>query len=383
MRRGVAAALLAVLLAGCGGGDAPNAVKTTTTRVEVVEGVGSQSGRFDPEAIYKREAPGVVTILSVTGDSGTLGGSGGLGSGFILNGDGEIVTNAHVVTEGEGDAIREVGQVYVDFADGNRVPADIRGFDPDAAVALLKIDPAGLELHPLPLGDSGTVRVGAPVAAMGSPFGERQSLSVGVVSAIDRDIQSLTKFQISGAIQTDAAINPGNSGGPLVDAAGRVLGLNQQIESRSGASAGVGFAVPIDLAKRSIAQLRKEGRVDYAYLGVTTLPVYPQIAERFDLPVDGGAWIQTVTPGSPADEAGLRGGRLGEQLFQADRVRVGGDVIVEVGGSGVTEPSDLSSAVARLEPGQKVPVTIYRGAKKRTIDVEVDKRPKAEDLPGG
>ena len=150
--------------------------------------------------------------LSDLGDS-----SGGVGSGFVLSGDGEIATNAHVVTTGEVPNLRKAHTVYVEFADGNQVEATVRGYDPEADVALLKVDPEGLTLRPLPLGDSGKVAVGTPVAAIGSPFSERQSLSVGVVSAVDRSISGLTAFQISGAIQTDAAINPGNSGGPLVD----------------------------------------------------------------------------------------------------------------------------------------------------------------------
>ncbi len=379
-RAGALLAGLGLLLAGCGGGSKANATKTTTTRVEVVKGSDSGAAAFDPQAIYKREAPGVVTIFSV---SGLTAGGGGLGSGFVLNGEGEIATNTHVVTEGKDQAIKKVGHVYVEFSDGNRVPARILGIDPDADVALLKIDPAGLNLHPLPLGDSDKVDVGEPVAAMGSPFGEQQSLSVGVVSAIDRSVDSLTKFQISGAIQTDAAINPGNSGGPLVNGAGEVLGLNQQIQSQSGGGEGVGFAVPIDLAKRSIGQLREQGRVDYAYLGVSTAPVYPQLAQHFRLPVKRGAWVQTVTAGGPAEKAGIRGGRPGEEAFQAERVRVGGDVIVKVGAQPVNDSSDLAVDVARLQPGQTVPVVFYRGSQKRTIEVKLAKRPEAVRVTGG
>ncbi len=185
----------------------------------------------------------------------------------MLDADGEVVTNAHVVTEGTGSSIRKAEQVYVRFQDDNQVPARIVGFDPNADVALLKIDPAGLTLRPLRLGSSRNLRVGSPVAAIGSPFGQEQSLSIGVISATDRTIESLTQFSISGAIQTDAAINHGNSGGPLVDADGRVLGINSQIRSESGDGTGVGFAVPVDLVRRSVDQLREDGRVEYPYLG--------------------------------------------------------------------------------------------------------------------
>jgi S1-C subfamily serine protease len=379
---------LCVLVAGCGGGgsggsaDKKAPARTTTTRVQVIEDLGGKSSGFDPQAIYKREAPGVVTVISVFGSGGIGsilrgegGGDSGLGSGFVLDGDGEIVTNAHVVTSGENAAIRKARQVYVEFADGNRVDAKIVGYDPNADVALLKIDPGGLTLDPLPLGSSSDVPVGSPVAAMGSPFGEEQSLSVGVVSAVDRDVESLTKFRIPGAIQTDAAINPGNSGGPLVDARGRVIGINQQIKTNSGGGEGVGFAVPIDLIKRSIDQLRETGRVAYSYLGVASQAVYPQLAEKFDLPVDRGAWLQDVSGGGPADKAGLQGGGTAEHEFQASTFRTGGDIVVRVGDTRVDDPSDLSDAIATLDPGEEVEVEVYRGDKKRTIEVRLGERP--------
>ena len=342
MRRRLACLAAAVAIAGCGGSSSDSkdrsgrdVVKTTTTRVEVLQNAG-RPGAFDPQAIYEREAPGVVTVISVfsAGGIGSIlrdgdNGDSGLGSGVVLNGDGEIVTNAHVVTTGEAPNLREAREVYVEFGDGSRVDAEIVGHDPNADVALLRIDPAGLELHPLPLGSSANVPVGEPVAAMGSPFGEEQSLSVGVVSAVDRDVTSLTDFRISGAIQTDAAINPGNSGGPLVDGQGRVIGINQQIKTNSGGGEGVGFAVPVDLVKRSVAQLREKGDVDYAYLGVASQPVYPQLARRFDLPVERGAWLQDVTPGGPADKADLRGG--GKRTV---RVRLGKRPLEVTSGSG-------------------------------------------------
>ena len=193
--------------------------------------------------------------------------------------------------------------MFVEFADGNQVEAKVRGYDPEADIALLEVDPEGLALRPLPLGDSASVKVGTPVAAIGSPFSERQSLSVGVVSAVDRSITGLTAFHIAGAIQTDAAINPGNSGGPLVDADGKVIGVNQQIRTSSGGGEGVGFAVPIDVARRSLAQLREKGEVAYAYLGVESLAIYPQLRERFDLPVAAGAWLQGVVEDGPAEKA--------------------------------------------------------------------------------
>ena len=234
-------------LAACGDDD-----EGTTTTVSTDEGgrerviVEATNGAFNPQAVYERAAPGVVTVSSVFGGGeGILGGGGaGQGSGFVVNDEGEIVTNAHVVTDaqagGGGGDLNEADEVYVEFADRDQVPADVVGFDPFADVALLEIDPEGLDLVPLELGSSDEIAVGQPVAAIGSPFGEEQSLSVGVISATDRSIESLTDFTIDGAIQTDASINPGNSGGPLLDAEGRVLGINQQIRTASGADEGSG-----------------------------------------------------------------------------------------------------------------------------------------------
>jgi S1-C subfamily serine protease len=378
-------ALLALLaLAGCGGGeddDAPAAGggdegKTETpTQVEVIEDSG---GGFDPKAIYDREAPGVVTVISLFegGNLDALGqeGGGGVGSGFVLNGQGEVATNAHVVTTGEGDDAQRAHEVYVEFADGNTVDAEIVGTDPNADIALLKLDPEGLKLQPLPLGESSSVEVGEPVAAIGSPFGEQQSLSVGVISAVDRSIASLTDFRISGAIQTDAAINPGNSGGPLVDAEGRVIGVNQQIKSTSGGGEGVGFAVPVDVVKRSIDMLRDGGEAQYAYLGVSSVELYPQLVERFKLDVDKGAWVQTINPGGPAEKAGVRGGGS-PVAFQAEAYRPGGDVITKVGGKPVEDSSQLAELIATYEPGEKVPLEIHRDGDTREIEVTLGERP--------
>jgi S1-C subfamily serine protease len=390
--RPLAAAGLAALtlaLAGCGGGGDGNADRTATgatrtvdhtTTVEVVRRAPGDDA-FDPAAIYDREAPGVVTVFSVLpGGSGSAGGSGGqgLGSGFVVNDRGEIATNAHVVTDGEGRAIRTAKEVYVAFADGNEVSAKIVGFDPNADVALLRIDPSGLTLRPLPLGTAADLRVGSPVAAIGSPFGEPQSLSVGVVSAVDRSITSLTGFEIAGAIQTDAAINHGNSGGPLVNARGEVLGINSQIQTASGGGEGVGYAVPADMVRRTLTALRRDGTVHYAYLGVATTRIYPQLARHFDLPVDSGAWVQEVVPGGPADDAGLRAGSR-TQRFQARTVTDGGDIITAVDGHKLKDEEALGVQLLRLRPGRKVTLRVYRGGRARNVRVTLGERPRQTD----
>ena len=376
----VVAALLVVLAAalgaGCGLGGDDEPQSRTTTRVEVIRGLDKGDG-FDPRAIYEQEAPGVVTVVSLFGSDSLddIESSGGVGSGFVLNGEGEIATNAHVVTTGEVPDLRQARTVYVEFADGNQVEAKVRGYDPEADIALLEVDPEGLTLRPLPLGNSDAVEVGTPVAAIGSPFSERQSLSVGVVSAVDRSISGLTAFQIAGAIQTDAAINPGNSGGPLVDEDGQVIGINQQIKTSSGGGEGVGFAVPVDVARRSLEQLREKGEVSYAFLGVETVPIYPQLRERFDLPVEEGAWVQDASDGGPAAKAGLRGGGPRQTTFQVRPYRTGGDVITAIDGRPVDDPDDLSRAVALLDPGSTVAVEAWRDGERRELKVKLGERP--------
>ncbi|MGK2937883.1 MAG: S1C family serine protease [Solirubrobacteraceae bacterium] len=379
--RAMIVAALSIGVAGCSLGDdedGANGNPTTvqrTTRVEVIRDAPSANAvRFDPAAIYERVGPGVVTVFSVF-DAGPDAREGeGVGSGFVISESGEIVTNAHVVTDGEGRDLERAEDVYVQFADGNQVPARIVGEDPNADIALLRVQRGGLTLRPLSFGASREVRVGAPVAAIGSPYGEPQSLSVGIISGVDRSIDSLTGFTISGAIQTDAAINRGNSGGPLVDARARVLGVNSQIRSTGGGGEGVGFAVPVDTVRRSVTALRREGKVAYAYLGVETAAVYPQLAKRFDLGTSSGAWVQAVSEGGPADDDGLRGGDDRER-FQASTFDVGGDVIVRLNGRTVRDPDDLSEALQATAPGDEVPVVVFRDGRRKSLTITVGERP--------
>jgi S1-C subfamily serine protease len=376
-RRGPAAlAAVALLAAGCGGETRTRTVQTTTTKVEVLREVGKGPTRpgFDPRSIYERESPGVVTVIATGLRAAGDDDAGGLGSGFVISGEGEIATNAHVVTSGEGADIRKASDVFVRFADGNQVPAKVKGFDPFSDVALLKIDPAGLTLRPLPLGSTKDLHVGAPVVAIGSPFGEDQSLSVGVISGLDRSIESLTGFATTGAIQTDAAINHGNSGGPLIDGRGRVLGINAQIQTSTGDGSGVGFAVPADLVRRSLSQLRRDGRARYAYLGVSHVAVYRQLAQRFDLEVDSGAWIQEVTADGPAERAHLRDGDKSVR-FQDRAFRVGGDVVTAVDGRRIRDENDLASVLLAHKPGDEVTVDVRRGSERLRVRVELGERP--------
>jgi S1-C subfamily serine protease len=388
----VAVAAAAVAVAGCGGSggssgggttsaSVPKPPKTALPRVTIE----SAARGFDAAAIYAKAAPGVVTIRSLFAKSTTSslfggGGSAAQGSGFVIDSNGEIATNAHVVTDAEAGgasgAIHEAKQVYVQFSDQNQVPARVVGFDPDADVALLRVEPSGLDLHPLQLATHEKVQVGQPVAAIGSPFGEDNSLSVGVVSATDRTIDSLTNFKIEGAIQTDASINPGNSGGPLLDAGGRVLGIDQQINTTSGGNEGVGFAVPIALVSRSLDQLRANGRVSYAYLGVRTEQLYPQLAQKLGVPAATGALVSTVIGGGPAESAGLRGSDRTVH-FQGADFKAGGDVITAVDGHPITRASDLPVLISQLDPGDVAKLSIIRDGHRMTVDVKLTERPES------
>jgi S1-C subfamily serine protease len=367
-----AAALLLVLaaLAGCGSGGDPGTTREQATLPASVPQVAIETASpgFDASEVYHEASPGVITIRSI------FAGGAAEGSGFVLSDDGEIVTNAHVVTDETTGPRKPAEEVFVEFPDRNVLPAEIVGFDPFADVALLKVKPDGFALHPLELGDDKELRVGQPVAAIGSPFGETQSLSVGVVSATDRSVESLTEFQIDGAIQTDASINPGNSGGPLLDAGARVVGINQQIETNSGANDGVGFAVPISAVKRSVAQLREDGSAEYAYIGVSSQALYPQLAAKLDLDTDFGGLIDTVVPGGPAEEAELRGAD-GEVKFQAGKYSTGGDVILQVDGQDLVGPNDLARFISAHRPGDEVTLTILRDGDREKLQVTLGKRP--------
>ena len=334
---------------------------------------------FDASEIYRKRASGVVTIFALFGGENAVGALA-QGSGFVVSEDGYVLTNSHVITTaGEGEpteAPEAAGTVYVQFRDGERVPAEIVGWDVYDDVGLLKVDPDDHAVSPVPLGDSADIVVGEPVAAIGSPFGQESSLSVGVVSATERSINSLTStYNLVDAIQTDAPINRGNSGGPMFDARGQVIGINAQIRSESGTAEGVGFAVPISAARRSMEQLIQSGRVRYAWLGVTTQTVTPRMAEELGFGADTGAAVQEVVDDSPADRAGLRGGSQ-ERDFEGVPIMPGGDLIVAIDGTPVESAEDVVRAVTqRLLPGQRVELTILRGNLQRTVTIVLGERP--------
>jgi 2-alkenal reductase len=328
---------------------------------------------FDPAAIYAARAPGVVTIYANLGADGSS-----QGSGFVVDENGVVLTNAHVITNvTQSRTVRGASAVYVEFSDGDRAKADIVGWDLFSDVGVLRVATSDHALDPVPLGNSSTVVVGQPVAAIGSPFGQQSSLSVGVVSATGRSIDSLTSgFAVANAIQIDAPINRGSSGGPLFDASGRVIGINAQIESTSGTAEGVGFAIPIDVARRSLEQLMETGKVRYAYIGVRTQDVTPGMAKAFGLGASRGALVTRVDDGTPAADAGLRGGTRTE-VYNGIDVTLGGDLIVAIGKTPVRSTDDISRVVAtELSPGQRVTFTVLRGGTKRAmVDVTLGERP--------
>jgi S1-C subfamily serine protease len=333
---------------------------------------------FIPSRIYKLRAPGVVTIYAISGSNDPLQAEEAQGSGFVVSGKGYILTNSHVITNaGETQGkVKAADRLVVEFRDRDRVPATVVGWDIFDDVGLIKVDPSAHPLAPVPLGNSSAVAVGEPVAAIGSPFGNVSSLSVGVVSATQRSIDSLTSsYSLVDAIQTDAPINHGNSGGPLFDAQGRVIGINAQIRSDSGTAEGVGFAVPINSARRSMLQLIAGGRVSYAYVGIETQDLIPSVAKRLGYSVRHGAVVMSVRAHSPGADAGLHAAGPRKQIL-GSQFGQGGDVIVAIDGHPVASAEDVVRVVTtELSPGETVPLTFYRGSARKTVDVKLAERP--------
>jgi len=328
--------------------------------------------------IYKQEGRGVVFIQSqgVTSDSQSPFGAPqegtATGSGFVVDKDGTIVTNAHVV---EG-----ADNVEVRFDEnGEFIKADVKGVDTSTDVAVLKIDASKVDdLTPVPLGDSSKLEVGDPVIAIGNPFGYSRTVTSGIVSGLQREIQAPNGFTIPDVIQTDASINPGNSGGPLLDANGRVIGINSQIATGGGqGSVGIGFAVPVNTAKRLLPDLKAGETIEHAYLGVQMQDVTKQLAQDLNLAAEQGALVVDVTKDSPAAEAGLHGGRT----ETGQGVPAGGDLIVEVDGKPVSDSNAVANAIAQKRPGDKAEITYYRGDSKKTVTVELAKRPASVNQP--
>jgi S1-C subfamily serine protease len=293
--------------------------------------------------------------------------STGTGSGFLIDTDGHVLTNNHVV---EG-----ASKITVTVGDGETVDATLVGSDPSSDVALLKLTGDTSDLHPLQLGDSSKLEVGDPVVAIGNPFGLDRTVTSGIVSALQREISAPNGFSISDVIQTDAPINPGNSGGPLIDASGRVVGINSQIQTGGGqGSVGIGFAVPANTAQDVVQQLLTTGKVQRAYLGLAGGDLTPELADTLNLDIDRGALVTQAYPGSPAADAGLEGGQT-QATIDGQQVALGGDVIVKIDGEEIEGMDDVVRAVNESQPGDELTLTVHRDGEDQEIKVTLGERP--------
>jgi S1-C subfamily serine protease len=333
---------------------------------------------IDVAEIYRRSGPGVVQITSTSQGATETDPFGNvlpgqdqraLGSGFVIDKEGHIVTNFHVIDGAD--------EIDVSFSNQDTVKATVVGTDPSTDLALLKVNVDAQALTPLALADSDNVQVGDPVVAIGNPFGLERTVTAGIVSALQREVRAPNSFTIDHVIQTDAPINSGNSGGPLIDADGRVIGVNSQIETANGGggNVGIGFAVPSNTVKSVVAQLLDDGRVDRAYLGVTLQEIDSEVADVLRLPADSGVLVGAVQPGSPAAKAGIEAGDT-QVVVAGQSYQIGGDMIVAVDGKDVASVDALREAIASHEPGDQIRVTVVRqDGERETLSVKLGRVP--------
>jgi S1-C subfamily serine protease len=365
--------LASLVLAASGGALAFSALDSRTTpevrQVTVTSGeAAAEDGTLSVAEIYERAHNGVVE-LSVRGTAETPFGQGSqqqeaLGSGWVYDDEGHIVTNQHVVDGADS--------VTVTFPDGTSYDAEVVGSDASTDLAVVKIDAPADELEPLTVGDSDDLTVGEGVVAIGSPFGLEDTITSGIVSALHRQMTAPNEFSINDAIQTDAAINHGNSGGPLLTLQGEVVGVNAQIESDSGGNDGVGFAIPSSTVKTVVDQIVAGKTVEHAYLGVGVQEIPQNVAEELGVPA--GVALTEVRPGTPAEEAGLQAA-TGTESVDGREYPTGGDVVTEIDGEAVASAEDLQSAIDAKAPGDTVQLTVSRGGDTRTVEVELGTRP--------
>jgi len=292
----------------------------------------------------------------------------GTGSGSIIDPRGYILTNNHV--------IEDARKLEVTLANGKKYTAKLVGSDPDTDLAVVKINAPREALTVIPLGTSADLKVGQKSIAIGNPFGLGQTLTTGVISSLGRTMRSQNGALVEDILQTDASINPGNSGGPLIDSSGRLIGITTAIFSPTGASVGIGFAIPVDTAKRVVNDLIEKGYYSYPYLGATLMNLFPDIAEALKLPVSSGALVIEVTPRGPADRAGLRGGNKRAQIGN-NIVTVGGDAIVTVNGKSVQDADAAIREVRKLRPGDKAEMgVVHWDGSKGTVTVTLGEKPR-------
>jgi S1-C subfamily serine protease len=332
-----------------------------------------------PEQIYRHDAPGVVQITATTVTQTTdpfsfqpqLQTEQSLGSGFVIDKAGHIVTNYHVIQGAQ--------KLRVSFSGQDQIAATVVGSDPATDTAVLKVDVHARALTPLPLGNSDAVTVGDTVYAIGNPFGFTRTLTSGLVSAVQRQILAPTaaQLEIDHAIQTDAAINHGNSGGPLIDAAGRVIGVTSQISTGNTGqqgNIGIGFAIPINTVRNVAAQIIKTGKAQHPFVGISSAPITRQLATLFKLPTAQGLLVESVQSGSGGQKAGLKAGQT-KVVVGGNSYAIGGDIIVGVDGHKVSTVEELRDAIAQRKPGDKVKLEIYRGDSHKTVSVTLGRAP--------
>ena len=352
------------------GDDTRTVVSTITSSQPASAFNANETDAKSVQRIYEETAPGVVqvTSTSVVSDSPFFGpqSASSLGSGFVVDRDGYIVTNYHVIQDAQ--------EIEVNFSGDDRVPAKIVGSDPSTDLAVLKIDAQARALTPLPLGNSEAVHVGDAVVAIGNPFGLERSITAGIVSALQRDITAPNGYTIDRVIQTDAPINRGNSGGPLLNAQGEVIGVNSQIESETGGNVGIGFAVPVNTVREVVSQIKQNGRVEHAYLGVHMQEITEDLVDMIKLPVEKGVLIAAVVDGSPAAKVGLEGGDQ-QIIVDGTSYVLGGDIVTQVDGEAVSSPDDLRTLIMEKDPGDSIRLDIQRGDLERTVSVTLGQQP--------
>jgi S1-C subfamily serine protease len=376
----VAVAGLIAIAAGVvdsGGGSTTTVASPLTAPVDAKE----EKNTNVVNQIYKADGDGVAFIESQLepqeseffnpfGEPEAESGGVATGSGFVIDGEGHILTNNHVI-EGASKVEVKLGESEKEYE------AEVVGADPGTDIALLKVEAPSKELHPLTLGHSSEVEVGDPVVAIGNPFGLDRTVTSGIVSALQRQIQAPNGFSINHVIQTDAAINPGNSGGPLIDSGGEVIGINSQIATGGGGdgNVGIGFAIPIDTIRAEINQLETKGEVEHAFLGISGGTITPELAKALNLPVEQGVIVQQVVKNGPADKAGLEAGTTSATIG-GQEVRLGGDIITEANGKQVKSMEELVEVIQDSKPGDKLELKILRGGDEKTADVTLGTQPK-------
>jgi len=320
-------------------------------------------------SIYSRVGPGVVNITSVVVEKDFFSRpipKEGAGSGAIIDTKGYILTNQHVIRDSE--------KLEVTLSDGSKWPARLVGSDPSNDLAVLKIEAPDKKLTVIPMGDSSQLEVGQKVLAIGNPFGLGQTLTTGIISSLARHIRSESGILINDVIQTDAAINPGNSGGPLLDSNGKIIGVNSAIISPTGASVGIGFAVPINTAKRVLPDLISKGRVSYPWIGASVYPLIPEFSNYLGLIAERGAMIMEIVPNGPAHKAGLKGGNRQVQVGNS-LIIIGGDVITELNSEKVNTSDDLIRMIRDHRPGDNIELKILRDGSFLGINVILGEKP--------